>query len=129
NKVVVVSTILAILGLSLAFFASVLIPDHPLLITALMWIYVTGIVIPPMMMFAGAMDMFPSLRASASSLIQALRMLSMSLGTALAGAFYDGRFQPVAIVMVLFMVMALPMIWMVIRKNPVEIGGALPAMH
>lgn len=131
-KIVVISTCFAVSGLALAFFASVLVPDQPLLITSLMWIYVIGIVIPPTMMFAGAMDMFPELRASASSLIQALRMLSMALGTALAGAFYDGQFKPVATVMLMFILLAIPMIWMVNKKNASNsstLTDVIPAMH
>jgi MFS transporter, DHA1 family, multidrug resistance protein len=130
-KVVVLSTIFAISGLALAFLASMMIPDHPLLITCLMWIYVSGIVIPPTMMFVQAMDMFPALRASASSLIQALRMLSMSLGTAIAGAFYDGSYRPVGLVMLIFMIMAIPLIWLVMRKqtSPAQSSDVVLAMH
>ncbi len=130
-RVVVLSTCFAISGLGLALLASALLPDHPMMITSFMWIYVIGIVVPPTMMFAGAMDMFPALRASASSLIQALRMLSMALGTALAGTFYDGRFLPVAMVMVLFMVLAIPMIGFMLKKNSstTSMSDALPAMH
>lgn len=130
-RVVVLSTCFAISGLGLALLASALLPDHPMMITSFMWIYVIGIVVPPTMMFAGAMDMFPALRASASSLIQALRMLSMAIGTALAGTFYDGRFLPVAMVMVLFMVLAIPMIGFMLKKNSstTSMSDALPAMH
>lgn len=131
RKVVAVSTVLSLGALMLAFVMSVFVSDSPLLITGLMWIYVVGIVVPPTMMFATAMDMFPSLRACASSLIQSVRMLSMSLGTALAGAFYDGQFRPVALVMLAFMVLAVPMIVLAMKRRsdtPLE-TDALPAMH
>lgn len=130
-KIVFWSTLSAVTGLTLAFVSSILLPDHPLMITSFMWIYVIGIVVPPTMMFVHAMDMFPRLRASASSLIQSMRMLSMALGTALAGAFYDGSFRPVAIVLLSFMLLAVPMLWLGMRKQVAgaDIGEIMHAMH
>jgi len=132
--VFLVSAALSLGALGLAFLLSIWLPDSPLLITLLMWIYVCGIVVPPTMMFTSAMDMFPALRASASSLIQSIRMLSMSLGTALAGSLYEGQFKPVACIMFLFMLIALPMIWMAMKQDKttnhaLSQDQQLPAMH
>ncbi len=133
NRIMIASTALAVTALGLALLVSIFVQDNPLLITSLMWIYVVGIVVPPTMMFTSAMDMFPSLRASASSLIQAMRMLSMSLGTAIAGACYDGTFRPVAMVLFFFMLLAAPMIWLVVKgrreDSTLSSRDALPVMH
>jgi DHA1 family bicyclomycin/chloramphenicol resistance-like MFS transporter len=130
-RVVSLSTIIATGGLVFAFLMSMIIPDHPLIITCLVWVYVIGIVVPPTMMYVQAMDMFPTLRASASALIHALRMLSMALGTALAGVLYDGSFRPVSVVMLSFMALSLPMIYLVMRKSSrsTTMDGAVSAMH
>jgi len=117
NKLVCYSTILSMGALFASFVMSLIFADSPLAITALMWIYVIGIVGPSTIMFSGAMDMFPELRASASSLIQAMRMLSMALGTALAGALYNGTFASISIVLVLFMTLSIPAITMAFRKR------------
>lgn len=129
NKIAWISVVLSVLSLGGACILSVLVSDDPLLISAFMWVYVVGIVIPPTMMFAQAMDMFGDLKACASSLIQSLRMLSMSVGTALAGAMYDGSFKPVALVMFVFILLSVPMTMVVFKKNKPVLGDSLPAMH
>lgn len=133
KNVIRVSMTLAIGGLSVALVLSMLMPDMPELITALMCIYAVGIVVPPTMLFSNAMDMFPELRASASSLIQSIRMLSMSLGTALAGFIYNGTFMPVIFVMTTLLILSVPMTIASLRRR--EIAGdsmpsdIVPAMH
>ena len=130
-KVVRLSIIMSIVALIGSYVMSQLVPDSPVLITAMMWIYVVGIVVPPTMMFSSAMDMFPGLRASASSLIQSMRMLSMSLGTAIAGMLYDGTFKPISFVMMVFLLLSVPMTIMAFRQRKSE-GisiDALPALH
>jgi MFS transporter, DHA1 family, multidrug resistance protein len=130
NKVARLSTIASVLSLAVSFVLSFIVPDNPLLITALMWVYVLGIVVPSTVMFVRAMDMFDHLRACASSMIQSLRMLSMAAGTALAGAMYDGSFRPVVFVMLVFMLLSVPMLVMVFRKHGI-INATKPiqAMH
>lgn len=127
KKVVAISTFLAVSALLLTFLFSLWLPDNPLLITGLMWIYVCGIVVPPTMMFTSAMDMFPGLRACASSLIQSSRMLSMSVGTALAGSLYEGQLRPVAFIMLIFMIMAVPLIIMIMKKHQANQDTTIPA--
>src|SRR5262249_40517835 len=99
------------------FLLGALAPDHPLPITILMCCYVTGLVLPCCVLFAQAMDMFPTLRASASSLIQSLRMLTMSLATYIAGYFYDATFLPIGLVIMTLVVIAFPMGMSVIRRR------------
>lgn len=129
NKIAWISVVLSVLSLGGACILSVMVSDDPLLISAFMWVYVVGIVIPPTMMFAQAMDMFGDLKACASSLIQSLRMLSMSVGTALAGAMYDGSFKPVALVMFIFILLSVPMMMVVFKKNKPVLSESLPALH
>lgn len=100
--------------------------DHPLPITLLMCCYIVGLVLPCCVLFAEAMDMFPSLRASASSLIQSLRMLTMSLATYLAGLFYDGSFRPIGLVIMTLIVIAFPMALSAIgRRKALSISNAM----
>jgi hypothetical protein len=57
----------------------------------------------------------------------------MSLGTALAGFLYQGQFRPVALIMFLFMVIAIPLIAIFMKKDRSEQSlcsdKALPVMH
>lgn len=117
NKIMISSVFLSLGSLCLAYICSLFIADNANLITLLMLFNVIGMVVPPTVMFSGAMDMYPDLRACSSSLIQSLRMLCMSLGTAIAGACYDGTFKPVALVMLAFMVLSVPFSLSVIRKR------------
>lgn len=129
NKIARMSIVVSLIALFAAWILSMSIIDYPLMITALMWVYVCGIVVPPTIMFTRAMDMFPELRASASSLIQALRMLSMSIGTAVAGMLYDGAFRSIALVMFLFMALAVPLMIIALRKKATAKDALLPAAH
>lgn len=131
TRIVQASVMLILVGLGSALVVSITLPDNPIVITLLMWIYVTGIVIPPTMMFCRSMDMFPKLRACSSSLIQSLRMLSMSLGTAVAGSCYDGNFRPIVAVMFVFALLSVPAtIYALRRRGDTEMmTESLPAMH
>jgi DHA1 family bicyclomycin/chloramphenicol resistance-like MFS transporter len=109
NKLMRYSIIISLVsGVSL-FLLSLLAPDHPLPITLLMCCYIVGMVLPCCVLFAQAMDMFPLLRASSSSLIQSLRMLIMALATYVTGLVYDGNFLSVGIVIMTLIVIAFPM--------------------
>lgn len=130
NRLVVWSVLASVLSLMMAFTLSQIIPDNPTTLTGLMWVYCIGIVLPPTMMFVRAMDMFDNLKASASSLIQSLRMLSMAIGTSLAGSFYDGTYKNVGFIMLAFVVASVPLMVMGFRKMPATTSpGSLPAMH
>lgn len=83
--------------------------DHPLPITILMCCYIVGLVLPCSVLFAQAMDMFPELKASASSLIQSLRMLVMAIAISLAGLVYQGSFMPIGMLIMTLIVIAFPM--------------------
>lgn len=104
--------------------------DRPLPITILMCCYIVGLVLPCCVLFAQAMDMFPQLRASASSLIQSLRMLTMALATSVAGLFYNGSFMPIGIVIMILIVIAFPMAMSVIgRRKEFSLRSSTGAMH
>jgi DHA1 family bicyclomycin/chloramphenicol resistance-like MFS transporter len=68
--------------------------DRPLPISVLMGIYCAGLVLPVTVLFVRAMEVFADLRGSASALAQSIRMLSMGLGSAIAGWTYNGTYAP-----------------------------------
>lgn len=106
------------------------VSDHPLPITILMCCYIVGLVLPCCVLFAQAMDMFPAHRASASSLIQSLRMLTMALATYVAGLFYDGSFMPIGIVIMSLIIIAFPMAMSAIgRRDQASLLTSTNALH
>lgn len=116
-------------GISL-FLLGCFAPDHPLPITILMCCYVVGLVLPCCVLFAQAMDSFPPLRACASSLIQSLRMLTMSLATSLAGLLYNGTFLPIGFVIMSLVIIAFPMGMSAIRRRSQATASApIATMH
>lgn len=125
-----ISTGFSVLGLMFAVMASVFLKDNQYLITVAMLVYTGGICLAPTFMFANAMQMHPTLKACASSMIQSVRMLSMAIGTAAAGAVYSGAFLPVAVVMFVFMLASVPLtLYMMGRLAPQNDNEAMPAMH
>lgn len=103
-------------GISL-FLLGTFVPDNPLAITMLMCCYVMGLVLPCCVLFSHAMDMFPSLKASASSLIQSLRMLTMAAATYIAGSAYDGSFFHIGFVIMMLMIIAFPMAMIAVQQR------------
>lgn len=122
NKMLRMSILLSLVALVTSLVLSLTTPDNPLVITGLMWAFTVGILLPPTLMFAEAMDMHPDLRACASSLIQSVRMFCMAAGTALAGAFYNGTYTPAIAVMVLFFAAGVPFAFRVVWRR--EKSGA-----
>jgi predicted MFS family arabinose efflux permease len=131
NKLLWYSVAASTLALGTSLVLSILIPDNANIITALMWVYTVGIVMPPTLIFSDAMQMHPELRASSSSLIQAVRMLFMAVGAALAGAFYDERYLFAILVMFACMLLALPFCVSAIRRREKDGSGVRTAsgMH
>ncbi len=125
-----ISSLFSITGLLFALLFSMVFPDNAVMITACMLIYVVGIVLGPTYMFTRAMQVHPDLKACASSLQQSMRMLFMSLGTAIAGSIYNGTFLPVAVVLFVILFLSLPMTIFVLRKpQALPSNEPLMAMH
>jgi DHA1 family bicyclomycin/chloramphenicol resistance-like MFS transporter len=122
------SVVMSVLGVSLALIVSAIFPDNVNVITGCMLVYTTGIVFAPTFMFTSAMQMHPELKASASSMIQAIRMLSMAIGTAIAGYVYNGTFFPVAVVLFLFMVLSVPLTYAIMRRRVTSTTAHEPVM-
>jgi DHA1 family bicyclomycin/chloramphenicol resistance-like MFS transporter len=132
NKLLRLSFVCSTVAMVASFVLSIMVPDNALAITALMWVFTAGIVLPPTLMFAEAMDMHPELRACSSSMIQSVRMLFMAIGTALAGTFYDGRYLYAVAVMLVFMLASLPFAISVLgrrEKEGTKNDVAVTAMH
>lgn len=131
NKLMWYSIAGSTVALGASFVLSFLIPDNANIITGLMWIYTAGIVMPPTLMFSEAMQVYPELRASSSSLIQSVRMLFMSAGAALAGALYDERYLFAIMVMFGFMLLSVPFCLSAIRRMQKDGSGvnAVGGMH
>lgn len=117
SKLVGMSTWLSLGALFSAFVMSLFIPDNPKIIIIFMWIYIAGITIPPTFLFVSAMDKFPELRASASSMIQSIRMFTMAIGTALCGLLYNGTFMPVVFIMLIFILSASFITMLILRRR------------
>jgi DHA1 family bicyclomycin/chloramphenicol resistance-like MFS transporter len=117
NQMLRTSIMLSTGAIAVSFLLSLVMKDDPLVISSLMWVFTLGLVLPPTLMFAEAMDMHPELRACASSLIQSVRMFFMAVGTGLAGLFYNDTYRPVVFVMLMFVNAAVPFAYFVVRRR------------
>lgn len=132
NKMIKWSIYLSFGALGASFITSLFVRDNPLVITTFMWLFTIGITLPPTLMFAQAMDLHPELRACASSLIQSIRMLFMALGSAMAGALYNGTYLPAIGVMFFFVAASIPFsLWVVNKRGAKDSNTELmvAAMH
>ena len=73
--------------------------ESPYVLTALISLYCVGFAICYPVIFGRSMEIFPELRGTASSVIMSVRSLLVSLLTATASYFFNGKVFMVAIVM------------------------------
>ena len=91
--------------------------DAPIPITLWMGLYAVAAAVPCCVIFTQAMDLFPDLRGSASSLLQALRMLFMSITTSIMGLIYNGFWLPASILIFLLVAAAFPAGYVTTRRR------------
>lgn len=73
------------------------LPDSALSLTVLMCILTAGLVVPCTVLYVRATGVFLELQASSSALFQSVRMLMLSIGTAIAGSAYNGYYAPIGL--------------------------------
>lgn len=74
------------------------LPDDALSLTGLMAVLAAALVVPCSVLFVWAIAVYPDLQASASALFQSVRMFLLSIGTAVAGAAYNGFYMPIGLI-------------------------------
>lgn len=89
--------------------------QNPLWITLAVMIFVMGQIIPSIILYPLCINIIPREKARISGLMQAGRLVFASLSLELAGFFYDGTFQTVGIIMIVFIFMTVISLGLVIK--------------
>jgi len=123
------SILLSSCGGVLLAFQGLFLADSPLPITILMCFYAIGLVLPCTAIFIQATEAFPELRASASALSQALRMLMLSFGTSLMGVLYNDSYAPIGALTGVLVVLGCIGMWPFIQKIPRRSSASVIMSH
>jgi len=131
NKLNAWSSILSFVATVLLCLHGMFLPDQAFGLTALMCLYVVGIVWPSAFLFTATLEIYPELRGSASALFQALRMLMMAVAIFASGYFYEDKFLPVGVLILLLLVLALPLLlYSVYLQKKLDLKSSGPvSMH
>ena len=105
------------------------LPDAALGITAIMCLYIAGIVWPCSCVFTAVFAAFPELKGSACALFSALRMGVMACGILVSGHLYDDTFKPVGILIFLMALAGFPLLLSAQRQTAFRIGAEPNALH
>lgn len=114
------SLVLASVSAVLLFAHGLLLADNALSITILMSFYAMGLVLVCSVMFVQGVNAFDDLRASASSLLQGMRMLMLAIGTAISGAVYNDTYAPVGTQTVIFVLVGVACCWPFVKSSALQ---------
>jgi len=103
--------------------------DAAMPITALMCLFVVGLVWPCGVLFAMVFAAFPELKGSASALFSALRMMVMAGAISLSGHFYDDSFRPVGTIIFLLALLGAPLLLYARHRGVVPADSGITPVH
>lgn len=93
-----ISVLICVLSATCLFFHGLFLEDNARNLTILMGFLASGVVIPCTFLYMRAVSVYPDLQASSAALFQSIRMLMLSVGTAIAGAMYNGFYMPIGLI-------------------------------
>lgn len=102
--------IISLLGIGLLIYFN---SASPLLITAIMLIYVIGHIMPTAINYPIALNFIPSAKGRASAILQGGRLVLSAIGLQLAGYFYQNSFRNVGIIIDVFLLITIITLYLV----------------
>lgn len=104
------SLLLALAAAVLLCLHGLALPDSAPAITALMCLFIVGIVWPCACFYTMVFALFPDLKGSVASLCSAIRMMVMAGAIALNGHFYEDSFRSVGILVLALVALGFPIL-------------------
>ncbi len=97
TKCLKVGTIITTLGALSLLFTGMFIPDHPMIITALMVVHTLGLVFPVNILYPISLSIFPEDKGKAAALVSAGRLIIIAIVLEFLGYIYSGTFYSLGI--------------------------------
>jgi DHA1 family bicyclomycin/chloramphenicol resistance-like MFS transporter len=100
-------------------------------LTILMALFAAGCVVPCTVLYMRAISVYPSLQGSSAALFQSVRMLMLSIGTAIAGSAYNGFYAPIGLITGVSVLMAVVLILPILKEktNAEDVSRLAGASH
>jgi predicted MFS family arabinose efflux permease len=107
------------------------LPDNAFTLTTIMWVFAAACVVPCTVLYLRAIAVYPDLQASSSALFQSIRMLMLSIGTAVTGSIYNGSYAPIGLITGFCILMAAILIMPLLKEktNAKDVSRLAQASH
>lgn len=119
QKMLYLSTLMMIIALIMIVFVSALDSRDPLLITLAFLPFCIGQIIPTTILYPLCINFMPQAKGRVSAIIQGSRLILAALGLQCAGYFYQGSFQHIGIILVVFILVTIIMLLFVINNSKI----------
>jgi DHA1 family bicyclomycin/chloramphenicol resistance-like MFS transporter len=112
-----VSMVMLVSSLIILTIATLVNTSNPLMITLAFLPFIISQIIPSVILYPRALNFLPHAKARVSAIIQGARLILTSVGLQLAGYFYQGTFQNIGIVLIVYAVVAVVTLFFVINDK------------
>lgn len=116
KKMLQLNNLIFIFSLGTLSLAAGFNSTDPLLITLAFFPFVIGQIIPSVIIYPLSLNYIPDAKGRISALIQAARLILSAIGLQIAGYYYGGTFQNIAIILIVFIFIALISTYLVLNK-------------
>jgi MFS transporter, DHA1 family, multidrug resistance protein len=93
---------------------------NPALLTFAILIFVIGQIIPSVILYPLCLSLMPQSKARISAIMQGLRLVLTALSLQVAGYFYQGSFQNIGIIILVFVVLSILSLYVVVRNKRIQ---------
>jgi MFS transporter, DHA1 family, multidrug resistance protein len=119
RKMLYLSCLMMIIALVLIVFVVAFDSRDPLLITLAFLPFCIGQIIPTTILYPLCINFIPQAKGRVSALIQGTRLILSAFGLQCAGYFYQGSFQHIGIILVVFIFMTVIMLFFAINNSKI----------
>jgi len=106
-----------ILIISFVILLLILNSNHPLIITLGFLPFIIGQIIPSTILYPLSLNYFPEAKGQVSAIIQGARLIISAIGLQIAGFFYRGNFKNIGICIIIFIFLAIVILFFILRKE------------
>ena len=117
KKMLYFSPLIMVVALIMIVFVAAFDSRDPLLITLAFLPFCIGQIIPTTILYPLCINFMPQAKGRVSAIIQGSRLILAALGLQCAGYFYQGSFQNIGIILVVFILVTIIMLLFVINNS------------
>ncbi len=114
------TNLIFVLSLIAIFYVTWVDSKNPLLLTLAILIFVFGQIIPSVILYPLCLSLMPQSKARISAIMQGFRLVLTAISLQVAGYFYQGSFQNIGIIILVFVVLSIYTLNLVVNNKKIE---------